>query len=225
MRVRGHGDIRCRDLRGQVDAGGGLADGCGEVKPAELVRRVRAQLQLARGHLAAPADLVADPPVICRGEGERPEGPLRPDEPRAARGLHVGHQEQVAAQAVLPDLDHLAHRHYPPRCPPGCRPGASRAGAAGTEPVPGRDGQADVSLDLIRNADADSIHGGQRLRDQHEPGGIPPAANAGRRHLHHAAQFGLGQQPQVGFRTLAVHLPSVLPGRAAARRAGLPGLA
>ena len=187
MRVPGHGDIRRRDLRVQVDAGGGLAGGCGEVKPADLVRRVRAQQQLARGHLAAPADLVADPSVICCGEGERAEGPLGHDEPRAARGLHVGHKEQVAAEAVNPDLDHLTHRHYLPRCSLGCRPGPSRAGAAGREQAPCSDGKADVGLDLICNVGADSVHGGQRLRDQCEPDGIPPTGNAARRHLHHAA--------------------------------------
>ena len=48
-RDRGHGDVRRRHrvLRVQVDAGGGLAVGRGQVEPADLVRRVRAQLQLA----------------------------------------------------------------------------------------------------------------------------------------------------------------------------------
>ena len=90
--------------------------------------------------------------------------------------------------------------------------------------MPCSDGQADVGLDLIRNVGADSAHGSQRLRDQCEPGGIPPTGNAARRHLQRAAWFGLGQQPQVGFRTLAVHVPSVLLRRAVDRQAGVPGL-
>jgi hypothetical protein len=184
--VSGHDDIRYRDLRAQVEAGGGLAGGRGQVQPADLVRRVRAQPQLARGHLAVPADLVADPPVICRGEGERAEGPLSHDEPRAARRLHVGHNKHLTADAAVPDRDHLPRRHDPPRCPPGCRLGASRAGAAGREPVPCSDGKADAGLDLIRNVGADSAHGSQRLRDQCEADRIPPVGNAARRHLHHA---------------------------------------
>ena len=54
VRVPGRGDIRRRRrvLRAQVDADGGLAGGRGHVKPADLVRRVRAQQQLARCHLA-----------------------------------------------------------------------------------------------------------------------------------------------------------------------------
>jgi hypothetical protein len=63
VRVPRRGDIRRRRgiLRVQVDAAGGLADDRGQVKPADLVRRVRAQ-QLARCHLTGPDDLVAEPP-------------------------------------------------------------------------------------------------------------------------------------------------------------------
>lgn len=57
--VRGHGDIGVRDLPAQIDAGGGF-DGAGDVKPADLVRRVGAQQQLACCMPAAPADLIAD---------------------------------------------------------------------------------------------------------------------------------------------------------------------
>ena len=128
MRVPGNGDIRHRRRvrRAQVDAGGGLAGICGQVKPADLVRRVRAQQQLARCHLAAPGDLVADPAVICCGYGERAGWPVGRDEPRAARGLHISHDKHVAAAVVVPDLDHLTHRHDLPRCAPGAgwmRPG------------------------------------------------------------------------------------------------------
>jgi hypothetical protein len=69
-----------------------------------------------------------------------------------------------------------------------------RAGAAGNELAPCSDGKADVGLDLIGNVGADSAHGSQRLRDQGEPGRMPPAGNAARRHLHRAVQFGLRQQ-------------------------------
>ena len=61
---------------GQVDAGGELAGCCGQVKPAELVRRAGVQFQLAWCHLAAPADLAAGAAVISRGGGERAAGPL-----------------------------------------------------------------------------------------------------------------------------------------------------
>jgi hypothetical protein len=63
-------------------------------------------------------------------------------------------------------------------------------------------------LDLVGGADVDRAHRDQRLRDQRQPAGIPPAPGAGR---GRAAQFGLGQQPQVGFRASAVHIFSVLP--------------
>jgi hypothetical protein len=193
VRVLGHSDIRHRDLRVQLDAGSGLAGGHGEVKPADLVRRVRAQHQSARCMPAAPADLVADAPVICCGQ--RAEGLTGHDEPRAGRGLYVGDKKQVAAEVVVRDLDHLTYRHYPPRCSLGCRSGAPRAEAGGKEPTPCRDakvepysdGQADVGLDLIRNVGAHSARGGQRLCDQYEHGGIPPAGNAAHRHLHRAA--------------------------------------
>ena len=52
----------------------------------------------------------------------------------------------------------------------------------------------------------------QRLGDEFEPRGmalIQQAAIGGPR--GRAAQFGLGQQPQMGFRALAVHVLSVLP--------------
>jgi hypothetical protein len=187
VRCRGHLRYGRRVLLAQVDAGGGLADGRGQVKPADLARRVGAQQQLARCHLATPADPVADTPVIGRGEGERAEGPVGHDEPRAARRLHVGHNKHLAADVVVPDLDHLTRRHYPPRCPVACRPDASRAGAAGNELAPCSDGKADVGLDLTGNIGADNAHSSQRLRDQGEPGRMPPAGNAARRHLHRAA--------------------------------------
>ena len=189
MRVPGNGDIRHRRRvrRAQVDAGGGLAGICGQVKPADLVRRVRAQQQLARCHLAAPGDLVADPAVICCGYGERAGWPVGRDEPRAARGLHISHDKHVAAAVVVPDLDHLTHRHDLPRCAPEGRLDASGAGAAGNEPAPAGDGKTDVGLDLVRDVGADSAHGSQCLRDQCEPRGMPPGGNADRRHRHRAA--------------------------------------
>jgi hypothetical protein len=133
-------------------------------------------------------------------------------DPRASCPLHVSHDKHRAQEVVVaPDPYHPAHRHDPPRCSPGYRQGASLAGMAGQRPPPATHGQADVGLDLIRNIGTDSANGSQRLRDQCEPGGIPPTGNAADRHLDGAAEFGFGQQPQVGFRALAVHVPSVLP--------------
>ena len=67
-RLPGHGDVRRRDLRVQVDAGRGLAGGRDQVKPADLARRVRGQQELGARRPAAEADLVAGTAVICRGE-------------------------------------------------------------------------------------------------------------------------------------------------------------
>ena len=112
MCVPGHGDVRRRDLRVQVDAGGGFAGGGDQVKPADLVQRVRAQHELGRRMPAAEPELVAGTVVIYGGK--RAERPAGQGEPRAVRRLQVSHQEQLAADAVLPDREHLAGRHYPP---------------------------------------------------------------------------------------------------------------
>ena len=131
MCVPGHGDVRRRDLRVQVDAGGGFAGGGDQVKPADLVRRVRAQHELGRCMPAAEPELVAGTAVICGGK--RAERPAGHGEPRAVRRLQVSDQEQLAADVVVPDRDHLADRHYPPRCPVRRRPGVSRAEAGDGE--------------------------------------------------------------------------------------------
>ena len=245
MGVPGHGDVRRRDLRIQVDAGGGLAGGRDQVKPADTVRRVRAQHELGRCMPAAEPELVTGTVIIYGGK--RTERPAGHGEPRAVRRLQVSHQQQLAADVIVPDRDHLASRHYPPRCPARRRPGVSRAEARdrerpGAGPAgravhqPGQppplvrrqpaltraglvflagladsDGNLEVGPELIGNAGVDSAHGHQRLRHQCEPGGIPPARNPGRGQRPRAPQFGLCQLPQVGFRALAVHVPSVPP--------------
>ena len=44
----GHGEVRRRDLRVQVDAGSGFAGDGDQVKPADMARRVRAQHKQGR---------------------------------------------------------------------------------------------------------------------------------------------------------------------------------
>ncbi len=78
--------------------------------------------------------------------------------------------------------------------------------------LPHAEGKRELSLDLVRGAHVEGVHGVQRLGDEFEPRGmalIQQAAIGGPR--GRAAQFGLGQQPQMGFRALAVHILSVLP--------------
>jgi hypothetical protein len=128
---------------------------------------------------------VADALVIRRGE--LAEGPAVHDEPRSLRRPRVSHDLHLAAEVAVPELDRLTDRHDPPRCALGCQPDPVRPWAGVSEPVPSGDGQADVGLDLIRDAGADSAHGGQRLRGQCEPGGMPPAGGAARGDRRRAA--------------------------------------
>ena len=74
--------------------------------------------------------------------------------------------------------------------------------------VPRGQGKIEFGLDLVGGTDVDRTDRDQRLRDQRQPAGRSPSQDAG---LGRAAQFGLGQLPQVGFRTSAVHVSSVLP--------------
>ena len=74
--------------------------------------------------------------------------------------------------------------------------------------LPRGQGKIEFGLDLVGGADVDRTDRDQRLRGQRQPAGRSPAQCAGR---GRAAQFGLGQLPQVGFRTSAVHVLSVLP--------------
>ena len=69
--------------------------------------------------------------------------------------------------------------------------------------APSGDGKIEVGLDLIRSVGVDSTHGGQRLRGQYEPLSMPLPGAVGR-DRRRVAQFGLGHQPQVSFRTFAV---------------------
>ena len=88
---------------------------------------------------AAALELVAGTVIIDGGKAVEP--PVGHGEPRTVRRLQVGHQEQLAADVAVPDRDHLADRHYPPRCPVRHRPrvcrteagevGRHRAGPAG----------------------------------------------------------------------------------------------
>jgi hypothetical protein len=92
------------------------------------------------------------------------------------------------------------------------------------------DGQREVEVghDVVGGLRVNRVHGGQGLRHPRDPGrararAAPPAG----RGKHRAVQFGLGQQPQIGFRALAVHAHIVLPARTAANRRdrGRPSLA
>ena len=74
--------------------------------------------------------------------------------------------------------------------------------------MPHGQGKIEFGLDLVGGADVDRAHRDQRLRDQRQPAGMSQAPGAGR---GRAAQFGLGQLPQVGFRASAVHVLSVPP--------------
>jgi hypothetical protein len=96
------------------------------------------------------------------------------------------------------------------------QPALPRAGLVFLAGQADSDGKLEAGPDLSGRAGVDSAHGHQRLRHQCEPGGIPPARNPGRGQRPRAPQFGLGQLPQVGFRALAVHVPSVLRKHAAA---------
>ena len=82
--VPGHGDLRRRDLRVQVDAGGRFAGGRGQVKPADMPRRVRAQHEQARRKPAAALDQV--PGTVIIDGPKRAEQPAGHGEPRAVRG-------------------------------------------------------------------------------------------------------------------------------------------
>jgi len=142
-------------------------------------------------------------------------------EPAALRRLQVCKQAQLAADLAVADPDHLAGRHHLPWCLPG-RGERLGDGPGGPDPdqhrqllrcragglVPRGQGKIEFGLDLVGGAGVDRARRDQRLRDQRQPAGMPPAQGAGR---GRAAQFGFGQLPQVGFRALAVHALSVLP--------------
>jgi hypothetical protein len=102
------------------------------------------------------------------------------------------------------------------------QPALTRAGLVFLAGLADSDGKLEVGPDLLGSADVDSAHGHQRLCRQREPGGILPARDAGRGQRPRAPQFGLCQLPQVAFRALAAHVPSVLPeARGSSRPAGL----
>jgi hypothetical protein len=142
-------------------------------------------------------------------------------EPAAPRGPQVCEQAQLAADLAVPDPDHLAGRYHLPWCLSG-RGNRVGDGPGGPDHVQSRQrlrchagclvprgqGEIEFGLDLVGGADVDRTDRDQRLRDQRQRAGRTQAQGAGR---GRAAQFGLGQLPQVGFRTCAVHVLSVLP--------------
>ena len=78
--------------------------------------------------------------------------------------------------------------------------------------LPHAEGQCELGLDLVRGAHVEGVYGVQRPGDEFEPRGTATIQQADiGRPRGRAAQFGLGQQPQMDFRALAVHVPSVLP--------------
>ena len=85
--------------------------------------------------------------------------------------------------------------------------------------LPGTEGKLEVAQDLISDPSIERAHQSQHLRDPFHPArmagplSIFPGLQGG------TTEFCLGQGPQVGFRALAVHILSVLPGRGPARRA------
>jgi hypothetical protein len=105
----------------------------------------------------------------------------------------------------------------------GGRTPISLASCCGVAPAAWYRGQGkiELGLDLVSGTHVDRAHRDQRLRDQRQPAGMFPAPGTGR---GRAAQFGLGQQPQVGFRASAVHVLSVPPvARSSSKAAGLDG--
>jgi hypothetical protein len=85
MRGPGHGEVRRRDLRVQVDAGGGFAGGGDQVKPADMPRRVRVQYEQGRSMPPAALELVAGTVVIYGSKAAEP--PVAYGEPRTVRRL------------------------------------------------------------------------------------------------------------------------------------------
>ena len=82
----------------------------------------------------------------------------------------------------------------------------------GPAELPHGDGQVEFGPDLRGSVIADRSRGAERLCGQHHPRRMPQPDGAAIGQRRHAAHLGLGQQPQVRFRPLAVHSPSV-PGQ------------
>jgi hypothetical protein len=74
---------------------------------------------------------------------------------------------------------------------------------------PHSEGEMEVVPDLVHGADVDGAHGAQQLGGQGQTRDTPLTRGAVRGRRRRAAQFGLGQQPQAGFRALAVHTLSI----------------
>jgi hypothetical protein len=68
------------------------------------------------------------------------------------------------------------------------------------------EGDGRAARRVVAAARVDRARRDQRLRNQRQPAGMSPAQGAGH---GRAAQFGLGQLPQVSFRASAVHVLSV----------------
>ena len=200
------------------------------------------------GAAAQVADhhLVAGPPVIGGGEllqdlrlGSRRAvlagGPHEQAQLRAGPGPRVRQQVHLAAAGLAAHRDHLPQPDQPARYQTGRRrPGAHRHGRPGPrggwpplqpreqEPpapgisLPGGQGQVEVRHDLVGNLVIERTDSRQQVRDPAHP---DPALAPGR---CGTAQLFLGQQPQVRFRPLTVHLPSVPgPGPGCQRPAGV----
>lgn len=75
--------------------------------------------------------------------------------------------------------------------------------------LPRGQGKIEFGLDLVGGAHVDRAHRNQRLRDQRQAADMARTQGAGR---GRAAQFGLGQLPQMGFRVFGVHV--LLAGKA-----------
>ena len=82
--------------------------------------------------------------------------------------------------------------------------------------LPGTEGKLEVVQNLIGEPVIDRAHEGQDLRDPLHPGGVAGPLSIAPRLARGMAELCLGQDPQIGFRALAVHVLSVPS--AAARR-------
>ncbi len=245
----------------QVDADGLLARR-GDLEPADVGRRIRAQGQVAgrfRPSLGGELQVVGLAPVVGQGErvdrrhavmprAQRVPGPPGSGEAGAGRGVRVRHEVELAADQLVVEQDHLPHRDVPARAvrralrgrgirrgrgrhgrhqvahpgqrtaagePARAQPRARRARRGHLGAVPRGHGQLRVGQDGLGGLQVQRPDRGQgpgrpgqddRRGDERSVG---RARRRQRRRQRGIAQLGLGQQPQVGLRALAVHPLSV----------------